>query len=79
MAMENPNVTGEVVEASEFPELARRYQVMAVPKTVVNDKVEFLGAVPEPTFLSQVLRAIESGEGGPPLPPPPPSTLTRLS
>jgi len=79
MAMENPNVTGEVIEASEFPELARRYQVMAVPKTVVNNKVEFLGSVPEATFLSQVLRAIGNGEGDGPPPPPAPSTLTPLS
>lgn len=78
MAMENAAVTSEVIEASEFPELARRYQVMAVPKTIVNNKVEFLGSVPEATFLEQVLRAIGNGQGGSP-PPPAPSTMTPLS
>ncbi len=77
MAMENPNVTGDVVEASEFPEVARRYQVMAVPKTVVNDKVEFMGAVPEAMFLDQVLRAVGNGNG-PGAAPPPASPLTPL-
>jgi hypothetical protein len=76
--MENANITSEVIEASEFPELARRYQVMAVPKTIVNNKVEFLGSVPEPTFLAQVLRAIGNGQDGAPPPPPSPSTLTPL-
>lgn len=76
MAMENPNVTGDIVEANEFPELARRYQVMAVPKTVVNDKIEFLGAVPEEMFLDQVLRAIGNGDGAGT--PPPASPLTPL-
>ena len=75
--MQNANITADVIEASEFPELARRYQVMAVPKTVVNNKVEFLGSVPEATFLAQVLRALGDGQGGAP-PPPSPSTLTPL-
>ena len=58
MAMVNPKVVSEVVEVSEFPDLARRYQVRGVPKTVINDKVEFLGAVPEEAFLSYLLEAL---------------------
>jgi hypothetical protein len=30
---------------------------MGVPKTIVNETVEFLGAVPEDEFVAQVLRA----------------------
>lgn len=41
----------------EFPELASRYQVMSVPKIVVNDKVEFVGALPEAEFVAQVMEA----------------------
>jgi hypothetical protein len=58
MAYENPNITAIAVEATEFPELARRYRVSGVPKTVVNDTVEILGALPEEMFVEQVLSAL---------------------
>jgi alkyl hydroperoxide reductase subunit AhpF len=57
MAVESPDVTADVVEAEEFPELAERYRVRGVPKVVVNDAVEFVGAQPEALFLEHVLRA----------------------
>ena len=46
MEFANPNITALAVEATEFPDLARRYQVNGVPKTVVNDAIEILGALP---------------------------------
>ncbi len=58
MAIESTRVTADVVEASEFPEMVQRYQVSGVPKTVINDKVEFVGAQPEDAFLQEVLRAV---------------------
>jgi len=58
-AMENPLIRAEVIDAGEFPELAIKYMVMATPKTVVNDKVEFVGAVSEDVFLKQVLLATQ--------------------
>ena len=39
----------------------QRYQVQGVPKTVINDRVEFAGALPEPRFVQQVLQALEKG------------------
>ncbi len=57
MAIESEKVIGDVVEASEFPELVQLYNVSGVPKTVVNGRVEFVGAQPEPRFLQEVLRA----------------------
>ena len=62
MAMENPNITAVSVEATEFPDLVRRYRVSGVPKTVVNDRVEILGALPEADFVHQVLEALETPE-----------------
>ncbi|MBI4013669.1 MAG: thioredoxin family protein [Candidatus Rokubacteria bacterium] len=56
-------IRGDCVEATEFPELAQRYSVMAVPKTVVNETVSFEGALPEPQFVDNVLRAVQ-GNGG---------------
>ena len=58
MAMENPRIRGDVVEVQEFPQLAQRYAVRGVPKTVINGTTEFLGAVPEEAFLGMVLKAI---------------------
>jgi predicted DsbA family dithiol-disulfide isomerase len=46
-----------MVEATEFPQLAQKYQVFGVPKTVMNEKVFIDGAVPEERFLESVLQA----------------------
>ena len=55
MAFVNPNITAIAVEATEFPDLARRYTVTGVPKTIVNDQVEILGALPQDAFIEQAL------------------------
>jgi len=55
MAFANPNITAFAVEATEFPDLARKYSVTGVPKTVVNDTVEILGALPPDAFVEQAL------------------------
>lgn len=58
MAWANPNITAFAVEVTEYPDLARRYHVSGVPKTVVDDggtQVEILGAVPEAAFVEQCL------------------------
>jgi predicted DsbA family dithiol-disulfide isomerase len=43
----------------EFPDLARRYQVTGVPKTVVNDVIEIMGNKSEDEFIAEILRATE--------------------
>ena len=55
MAFASPHVTAYAVEATEFPDLARKYMVTGVPKTVVNDEVEIMGALPESAFVEQAL------------------------
>lgn len=57
MAMENPHVTADVVEVIEFPYFSQKYRVRGVPKTVINESIQFEGAVPEAQFLAQVLKA----------------------
>ena len=52
-----------MVEATEFPELAERYSVYAVPKVVINDAVSFEGALPEHLFALYVLRAVDQLSG----------------
>jgi predicted DsbA family dithiol-disulfide isomerase len=59
MAIASERVRTECIEVTEFPELAQRYSVMAVPKIVINDKLGFEGAVPEKDFLGAVLQAVD--------------------
>lgn len=60
MAVESERVTADVIEASEFPELSDRFQVSGVPKIVINDTVELLGAQPEARFIAAVKKAVEA-------------------
>ena len=55
MAFANSHITAFAVEATEFPDLARRYRVNGVPKTVVNEDVEILGGLPQDDFVRQAL------------------------
>ncbi len=66
MAFANPNITAVAVEATEFPDLARRYRVSGVPKTVVNEKVEILGALPPDMFIEQALDGAAARTSDPP-------------
>jgi glutaredoxin-like protein len=57
LAVASPQITTSVVEITEFPDLAHRYRVTGVPKTVVNDRLEIIGAVPEDEFVKQIAAA----------------------
>ena len=59
MSIASDRIRSECVEANEFPDLSRRYQVMAVPKIVINDRVEFEGAISEQDFVKAVLQAAD--------------------
>ena len=56
-AIESGNVTADGIEVTGYPDLARRYRVSAVPKTVVGETVEFVGAGPEEMLLRHVEQA----------------------
>ncbi len=43
-----------MVEATEFPHLAIKYQVMGVPMTIVNDDLRFEGAMPESMIVQKI-------------------------
>ncbi|BER91608.1 protein disulfide oxidoreductase [Atrimonas thermophila] len=57
MAIASEKVSSAMVEVAEFPHLAQRYAVRAVPKVVINEKVSFEGAYPEEEFLRKVIEA----------------------
>ena len=56
MVAEPESATAYAVEATEFPDLARRYHVSGVPKTVVNETIEILGGLPQDLFVEQALQ-----------------------
>ena len=56
-AIENELIKAEVIDVSEFPQVGLKYGVMGVPKTVINEKIEFVGAFPEDLFLEHILLA----------------------
>lgn len=58
-AMESDFVTGDMVEASEFPHLVYKYGVQGVPKTVINEEFNFAGALPEPEALKILMSAYD--------------------
>ena len=62
-AMENELVRADCIEATEFPDLAGRYRVHAVPKTVLNRTASVEGALPEEFFLDEILRRLEPQPG----------------
>jgi len=55
MARESAHIRATCVEATEFMDLSRKFRVTGVPKTVVNESIEILGALPEEQFVRGVL------------------------
>ena len=59
LAMASPRVTADVIVANDFPELAERYGVMAVPRVVIDDDGELRGSAAR----SRVPRVPGPGDG----------------
>jgi glutaredoxin-like protein len=55
LAIESDMITADVIDAGEFPTLAQKYSVIGVPKIVINEKVEFVGAFNEDLFAEHVV------------------------
>jgi glutaredoxin-like protein len=55
LAVECDMIRADVIDNSEFPTLAQKYAVIGVPKVVINEKVEFVGAFSEDLFAEHVL------------------------
>ncbi len=61
MAMENPLIHAEMVDAMEFPDLSIKYEVSGVPQTTINDgAASTVGAVPEDYLLKEIQRALQT-------------------
>lgn len=57
LAIGSEKIRADIVEAGEFPDLVERFGVYAVPKTVINETTEFVGAQPEAAFVGYVAQA----------------------
>jgi glutaredoxin-like protein len=55
LAVESDMISADVIDASEFPTLAQKYTVIGVPKIIINEKVEFVGAFNEDLFAEHVV------------------------
>ena len=56
LAVQNANVRASMVEATEFPQLANRYQVGGVPHTVIGDgRQTMVGAYPEKAAVEMIV------------------------
>jgi glutaredoxin-like protein len=60
-AMENGNIEADMIEVTEFPQLAVKYNVAGVPKTVINENIELIGLQPEEELARQVEAAMRPG------------------
>lgn len=58
LAMASDKVRADMVEVTEFPHLGQRYQVMGVPRTVINDDTYLEGAAPEAMLLQKLKDAV---------------------
>jgi predicted DsbA family dithiol-disulfide isomerase len=59
LALASELITAEMVEASEFPHLANKYQVYGVPRTVINEVIHIEGAVPEEMMVSEMMTVMD--------------------
>jgi glutaredoxin-like protein len=58
-AMALSTVTADMVETTEFPYLATKYNVHGVPKIIINEKYSFVGSMPEKEFAQEILKALQ--------------------
>ncbi len=56
--MASDYITSDMVEVSEFPHLAVKYNVQGVPNTVINETHSLVGAQPEMEVIRALLKAI---------------------
>jgi glutaredoxin-like protein len=58
MAYHSDKVTAEMVEVSEFPHQAVKYEVQGVPRTVINEHWFQEGAAPEQILVEKIKEAL---------------------
>jgi predicted DsbA family dithiol-disulfide isomerase len=57
LAIHHPLITADCIEVSEFPDMIQKYNISGVPKTVVNETIEFVGAQSAEVLLDAIKKA----------------------
>ena len=52
-------MTADAIDATGCPELANRYRVHGVPRTIINESVHIEGAVPETMLMAELIPILE--------------------
>ena len=65
MAIASEWVTADAVDATQFPDLADRYHVHGVPRTVINDSIHVEGAVPEAMLMAELMPTLDAQSPSP--------------
>lgn len=58
----NENIRADMVESAEFPDLVRKYNIVGVPKTIINEVHSFEGAVAVPSAYMEILKTVNLEE-----------------
>ncbi len=58
-AILNPLIEADMIEALEFQELATKYEVFGVPKSIYNETVSAEGLTPHDMFIDKLFEAVE--------------------
>lgn len=58
LAVESDLITADMVEVTEFPYLGQKYEVMGVPRTVIDETIHIEGAVPEPWLMQEFAKVL---------------------
>jgi len=56
--MANNHIVSDMVELTEFPNLAVKYNVQSFPKIIINEKHSLPGLPAEMDFVHAILKAI---------------------
>jgi alkyl hydroperoxide reductase subunit F len=59
LAYLNEHVRADMIDAAEFPTLLERYQVRGVPRTVINERPAFEGAMMPAAAIMAILEQVE--------------------
>lgn len=62
LAMANEHIRADMVDAAEFPALTQRYDVTGVPRTVINGRPAFVGALAPQAAVMEILKNIDPEE-----------------
>ena len=62
LAIASDLITADMISLGEFLNLANKYAGYGVPRTVVNEDIQFEGSRPEADFMQQLMR-VRGSEG----------------